>query len=415
MWLVTGQASDFRVYLGDVRRIRHVGDGMSSYRMSQPILKGQDHDFVLGVVILRQLHRAVEDGDHVLRFQGPGRRLGPVALEAQRIGGLGPQEVLVVATMRFVTGGASLSEGRLMEVRLLHLVALFAVTGQAGVHRIGLNETGGLAGMGIVTSRAVALRARMLHLGSFNFFRLLAVTGHANRLRVSLRQDYLAILRRLVTGIAGSGFEGSVGIFLHQMSLRRLVRIVALNAIGCGERLSVVCLHQVSGSGVVTVEAKCRRRFGEVIVEFLLALLAGLVRSVAGFATHVEGGVTASVWRNIQSLGVTIKAKILALVAGGGLQQLIFIVGLMRTVALNTIADGGRMNGSLDGSRVHVSMARDAKRLRRRRSQLDASDVFVHPDLMTSGAPHRDCGVNELTFGFVFVTLDACRRTGIWL
>ena len=87
----------------------------------------------------------------------------------------------------------------------------------------------------------------------------------------------------------------------------------------------------------------------------------------------------------------------------------------MRTVALNTIADGGRMNGSLDGSRVHVSMARDAKRLRRRRSQLDASDVFVHPDLMTSGAPHRDCGVNELAFGFVFVTLDACRRTGIWL
>ena len=87
----------------------------------------------------------------------------------------------------------------------------------------------------------------------------------------------------------------------------------------------------------------------------------------------------------------------------------------MRVVALDTIADGRGMNGSLDGSRVHVGMARDAKRLRRRRSQLDASDVFVHANLVTSGAPHRDGGVNEFAFGFIFVTLDTCRRTGIWL
>ncbi len=49
---------------------------------------------------------------------------------------LGPQQVLVVAAVRLVAGGASLVEGGLMQVRLLDLVGLFAVAGQAGVDRI---------------------------------------------------------------------------------------------------------------------------------------------------------------------------------------------------------------------------------------------------------------------------------------
>jgi hypothetical protein len=115
----------------------------------------------------------------------------------------------------------------------------------------------------------------------------------------------------------------------------------------------------------VTVETKRRGRFGEVIVKLLLAFFAGLVRSVASFATHIEGGVTAALLRDVQSLSVTIEAEILALIAGRGLQKLIFVVRLVRAVTLDAIADGGRMNGSLDGGRVHVGMTRDAQRLGR--------------------------------------------------
>jgi hypothetical protein len=135
---------------------------------------------------------------------------------------------------------------------------------------------------------------------------------------------------------------------------------------------------------------------------------------VASFATHIEGGVTAALLRDVQSLSVTIEAEILALIAGRGLQKLIFVVRLVRAVTLDAIADGGRMNGSLDGGRVHVGMTRDAQRLGRSGGQLNAGDVFVHPDFMTASTSGRNGGVNELALGFVLVTLDTRRRIGVW-
>ena len=201
---------------------------------------------------------------------------------------------------------------------------------------------------------------------------------------------------------------------LHQVRLRGLMRIVTLDAIGGGEGLSLVRLQQVGGGWIVTIEAERRRRLGQVIVELLLAFLARLVGSVAGVATHIERGVAAALLGNIQSLGVALKAEILAFVAGGRLQQLILVVRLMRAVALDAVANRRRMNRSLDGSRVHVGVTGDAKRLRRRGDQLNASDVFAHPDFVTTGAARCYGGMNELALGFVFVTLNACRRIGIW-
>src|ERR1022692_4751994 len=198
VWLVAGQAINFGLYFGDICRIHNVRNRMSSHRMPQSILQGQDDDLVLRVVIVRKLHGAVEDGDHVLSFQRLGSGLGPVTFQAERIDGLSPQEMFVVSAMRLVASSASLCEGRLMQVRLFHLIALLAVAGKTGVHRIGLDEAGCPTGMRIVTSGAIALGAWMLHLGFFNFFRLLAVAGHANRLWLGLRQDDLAVLSRLV-------------------------------------------------------------------------------------------------------------------------------------------------------------------------------------------------------------------------
>src|SRR5450755_4849558 len=65
--LVASQAIHLGLYLGDIGRIHYVGNWMPAHGMSQPVFQGEDHDLVLFVVILRQLHRAVEDGDHVLR------------------------------------------------------------------------------------------------------------------------------------------------------------------------------------------------------------------------------------------------------------------------------------------------------------------------------------------------------------
>jgi len=243
-----------------------------------------------------------------------------------------------------------------MQVRLLHLVTLFGVAGEACVHRIGLNESRSRTRMWIMAGRAIALRSGMLHFGFFNLLGLLAMAGDANCFWFGLGEDDLAVLCRQVAGIAGSGFEGGMGEFLHQVGLRRLERLVALDTVGSGERLSLMGLHQVGRSRVVAVKTERRRGLGEVIVKLLLALLAGLVGSVAGLATHIEGGVTASLFRDVQSLGVTIKTEILAFVARCGLQQLVFVVGLVRAVTLDAIADGRWMNGSLNGGRVHVCM-----------------------------------------------------------
>jgi len=144
-----------------------------------------------------------------------------------------------------------------------------------------------------------------------------------------------------------------------------------------------------------------------VIIEFRLALLTSLVGRVAGVASRVERCMPAAFFWNVQPLRVAFKTEVLALIARCRLEQLILVVRRVRAVAFQTIANGGRMDGTIDGSRVHVSMTRDAERLRRRRLQFNAGDVLVHPDFMATGAARGDCGMNELAFGFVFVTLDA--------
>ena len=90
---------------------------------------------------------------------------------------------------------------------------------------------------------------------------------------------------------------------LHQLRLRRLVRIVTLNAIGGSEWLPLMRLDQARVFYVVAIDAQRWRGFRQVIVELQLAALACLVDSVASLAAHIERGVTAAFLRNIQALG----------------------------------------------------------------------------------------------------------------
>ena len=191
-----------------------------------------------------------------------------------------------------------------MQVRLLELVSLIAVAGQAGIDRIRLDEARRLAGVRIVAGDAFALRPRMLHFRLLDLLGLFGVTCHAQRLGIRLRQDDFAVLCRLMAGVARATGEGRMGELLHQLRLRRLVRIVTLNAIGCGEWLSLVRLDQAGIFHIVAVDAERRSGFGEVVIELQLARLARLVNGVAGLAAHVQRHVPAAFLRDVEPLRV---------------------------------------------------------------------------------------------------------------
>ena len=111
--------------------------------------------------------------------------------------------------------------------------------------------------------------------------------------------------------------KGLVQEGLHQLGGFRLVRIVAGEAIGRGEGLSLVRLHQTGVLHIVTIDAQRGSVLGQVKIKFALAALARLVHRVAGVAAHVECGVAAALLRNIRSLRVAGEAEIVFLIARG--------------------------------------------------------------------------------------------------
>src|SRR5215469_11906230 len=113
--------------------------------------------------------------------------------------------------MRLVARRAAQPERRLMQMRLLELLRLIAVAGQASVDRVRLNESRRLAGMRIVAGHAIALRARMLHFGLVDLFGLVAMAGNAQRFGIGLRQHHLAVLRGSMTAVASSHRKRRMG------------------------------------------------------------------------------------------------------------------------------------------------------------------------------------------------------------
>src|SRR4029077_18239154 len=91
--------------------------------------------------------------------------------------------------------GAALLEHRLVQVRLLELIGLVGVAGQASAGRVGLQESRSAPGVRIVTGEALSLCARMRHPGFFDFLGLISVAGDAQRLAVRVRQDNFSVFR----------------------------------------------------------------------------------------------------------------------------------------------------------------------------------------------------------------------------
>ena len=147
----------------------------------------------------------------------------------------------------------------------------------------------------------------------------------------------------------------------HKLGRRGLVRIVALHAIRRAKRLILVRLLQSFVLRIVAIDAQRRRRLGQMKIEFLFAALAGLVRHVARPTAHVQRRVPAALLRNVHADRVAAEAKIFLRPAFFRFQQLIFVIGLVRIMALQAVAPRRRVHHSLDVRRILIGMASETQ------------------------------------------------------
>src|SRR5579862_4446082 len=88
---------------------------------------------------------------------------------------------------------------------------------------------------------------------------------------------------------------------------------------------------------------------------------ARLVSYMARVATHVEGGVPASLLRHMQPGLMTLTAEIFFFAAGYRLEQLIFVFARVRIVAVEAVANRRRVYRALDIRCLFLGVAGDAQ------------------------------------------------------
>jgi len=246
----------------------------------------------------------------VLSFERLWLSLWSVAFKAKRVGSSGPQQMLVIPAVRLVTGCATLRKRGLMQVCLLELICLLAVTAEASINRIGLWETWRLAGMRVVTVRAVSRRTWMLDWRLLDLLRLLLVAGNTDRLWAGLSKNHLSVLGWLMAAIARFRLERTVLEGLHQFRRLRLVGIVASQAVGFFKGLVLMRLRQLRILGVVTIDAERRSILGQVFGKLAVGRITDFVGDVAGFAPHVEGSMAAALGRRVETHVVALQTKV---------------------------------------------------------------------------------------------------------
>lgn len=252
---MTGETTKRRLDLALVSWIHDVRDGVILHGMSQAKAQRQDRDLVLFVVVVGEPDLSVEDGEQMLGFLALRSGIGTVALEAQRIA-LGSQEMVVVAAVGRVTGGAALNKGRLMMRGLFAQFVDVAVASKADADGIGLRQAGLLAGVRAVAVCAIAHCAGMRDLCAVDLLGFVVMAGEADSLGVGLGQHNFSIFCRSMAGFAGFGLEWHMLEFRHQLGRCRLVWIVAFHAVGCGEGLVLMSLLQVVILRIMAIETE---------------------------------------------------------------------------------------------------------------------------------------------------------------
>jgi hypothetical protein len=168
------------------------------------------------------------------------------------------------------------------------------VAGQAGIHRVWLDESWIVASVRIVAVRAISRRAGMLHFGFLNLLGLVRVAANTERFGFLGVEDDLAVFCRSMAGVTGFFCEGRMHELRHQLGRRGLMWIVAGQAVRRPEGLIAMRLLEPHVLDVMTIHAKCGNGFGQVEVILCAEVGAGLVDGVAGIAPRVEGGMAAA-------------------------------------------------------------------------------------------------------------------------
>lgn len=86
---------------------------------------------------------------------------------------------------------------------------------------------------------------------------------------------------------------------------------------------------------------------------------------------------------------------------------MVLVVRRMWIVAFQAIADGRKVNASLDFIGIFISMALDAKLYRGYCFEIYAGDIIVCTNLVTTQTAGCNCRMDGLPFLFIFVTLQA--------
>src|SRR5215472_6437755 len=140
-------------------------------------------------------------------------------------------------------------------------------------------------------------------------------------------------------------------------------------------------LLQLVVVGIVAIEAERRAGLGQVEPVFRGGFGPGLVGGVAGVAAHVERRMPAALLGGRQSGLVALAAEVFPLASRYRLEQLILVVAGVGIVAIEAVANRGRMDGPLDVGGFLVRVTGNAKGGGGGADQLDAGDIFVDPDL----------------------------------
>jgi hypothetical protein len=240
---VVRQSVQFFADFGDIPWMHHVRNGVTHDGIAFAVLNWEHHHFVLFEVIVRQGHRAVENLQDSSGFVFLRRSTWTVALQARSVS-VGTEKFVSLAAVWFVTGATTLHKCGLVVDPLLCQIRDVRMTAQADFNGVRLRKSGILAGKGVVAIGAIADCPGMLHLCCVNLLGRVVVAGDAERLRVRLGQHDFPLFCRGVADFALFVCKGRMREARHQLGHSGLVRVVALNAIGGGERLVLVCLLQ---------------------------------------------------------------------------------------------------------------------------------------------------------------------------
>ena len=179
----------------------------------------------------------------------------------------------------------------------------FRMATKADADRVCLGQSGLRARVWAMAIETFAsLRSQMRRFRGLDPLDLLSMARHAKRLRVSLCQDDLAILRGRVADFALSLGERWMRELRHQLRSRRLVRIMTAQAVSGREGLILMRLLQLNVFRIMAIQAKRRSRLREMKLVLWSRFGPGLVRRVASVAAHVKRSMAASLGQHYRSL-----------------------------------------------------------------------------------------------------------------